>query len=94
MILVLMSLMNPLGTMMGFVIPFAFVNPDDSQDLIKEGFMYHMLSQAIAASGVALLVILFFKGDKELTKTKVVYESPREASHNSIDLAPVNNINQ
>lgn len=61
----LMTLMNPLGTMVGFVLPLIFVNTGDKDEQIKTQFLYHLISQAISAGVILLLTVLFFKGDKE-----------------------------
>ena len=60
-----MALMNPLGTMIGFVLPLIFINSGDSKDKIKDQFLYHMISQAIAAGVLLVFTALFFMGDKE-----------------------------
>ena len=89
-----MTLMNPLGTMVGFVIPFAFINPDDPIKQIKEGFLFLMMSQAIVAGVVFFLTLLFFKGEKELSRKKPQkHESPRVSDQHSFQLGSVTNMN-
>lgn len=53
----ILSLMNPLGTMVGFVLPYAFVSQDDSVERQREQFRSFMVSQAALAGGLLLLVM-------------------------------------
>lgn len=75
----LMTLMNPLGTMVGFVIPFIFVNPDDSIDNMKNQFLYFMVTMAICSGVLLILTFVLFKGDKELKKLSMAHSKAEQA---------------
>lgn len=66
----LLTLMNPLGTMVGFVIPLIFVNTDDTIDNMQNQFLRYMISEAISAGAILVLTFVFFRGDKEMKKDK------------------------
>lgn len=67
----LMTLMNPLGTMAGFVLPLIFVNADDTKGNMQNQFFYHMFSQAVAALLLLIITLMFFKGDKEQRDARI-----------------------
>ena len=59
-----MSLMNPVGTMVGFVIPYAFVDTSATNHKIRDQFCFFMMSETGSALIMLWLTILFFEGDK------------------------------
>lgn len=60
----LMTLMNPVGTMVGFVIPYAFVNTSKDTQTVQNQFGYFMMASTGSALIVLWLSILFFEGEK------------------------------
>ena len=60
--LALMSLMNPLGTMIGFVLPYIFVdNNQTDPGTLKDQFYQYLVMESFLAGGVMLLVALFVR---------------------------------
>ncbi len=59
-----LSLMNPLGTMVGFVLPYAFVDTGAVVEVQRNQFRTFMVSQAAFAAGLLLLVLALMQGKK------------------------------
>jgi hypothetical protein len=59
-----LSLMNPLGTMVGFVAPYAFVDQDAAVERQREQFRSFMVSQAALAGGLLLVIVLLMQSRK------------------------------
>lgn len=56
--LAVISLMNPIGTMIGFLLPYAFINTNDSSDNIKtQNFLYMLVEFGL--SGALFLFSIF-----------------------------------
>ena len=57
----LMTLMNPLGTMVGFVLPYAFIDSSSTNDTIKEQFLRFMIFQVGFTGVILILAVLLLR---------------------------------
>jgi len=67
--LALMTLMNPLGTMVGFVIPYLFVNTDDTPANMKTQFFWFFVFEGGVAIFFTMLTLIFLKSQPTITNT-------------------------
>ena len=76
-----MSLMNPIGTMVGFVIPYAFVDTDSSLDTQRNQFFIYLLSQTGLSTVIFALSWIFIQSKKDKRK-KIEDTSSKTISNN------------
>lgn len=88
--LALMSLMNPLGTMIGFLLPYIFVdNNETNPSTLKDQFFQYLLTESFLAGGVFVMVALFVRnGSKSQAPTTGTFVSQHVANYQSVQQAP------
>ena len=57
-----LALMNPLGTMVGFVIPYAFIDPNAANDRIKTQTFFYLMAETGFMFFLSFLTVIFIRG--------------------------------
>lgn len=88
--LALMSLMNPLGTMIGFVLPYIFVdNSETNPSTLKDQFFQYLVMESFVAGGVFVMVALFVRnGGKSDHAPTPGTHNQNGANYQSVQQAP------
>ncbi len=86
----ILTLMNPVGTMIGFLVPFIFIDSNDTKENIKQQFTVYLLAEAMLEIILVLLAMAFTRNTiKKLSSVEITDEEKSVKTETQIRNASV-----
>jgi len=68
-----LTIMNPIGNIIGFLWPFVFVNPEENDlNVVKSQINQYFFWHILMTGGIFFLVFLFYKGENKNSEGKKI----------------------